>query len=197
MLWQDSGVSVAQLSGKDNRAMKSSRFGLAVLGTVLVAALAVPATAQEIKQLGTFKAWTAWTGNDANGLMCYISAQPDDWSPKEIKGAPVKRSPIHFLVINRKGLGTKNEVQTLVGYPFHPTNPNVSATIDGKSYPMVTEGEAAWLAVEADESAFVDALKAGTKLTVKGTSTKGNDLIDTYSLSGVTAALGEISKACT
>lgn len=176
--------------------MKSSRFGLALLGTVLVAALAVPATAQEIKQLGTFKAWTAWTGNDANGLMCYISAQPDDWAPKEIKGAPVKRSPIHFLVINRKGLGTKNEVQTLVGYPFHPTNANVSATIDGKTYPMVTEGEAAWLAVEADEATFVEAMKAGSKLVVTGTSAKGNKMTDNYDLSGVTAALGEIAKAC-
>ena len=27
-----------------------------------------PATAQEIKQLGTFKTWTAWTGSDANGF---------------------------------------------------------------------------------------------------------------------------------
>lgn len=178
--------------------MTSTRIGLAlVLCGALGAAFAVPAAAQEIKQLGTFKAWTAWTGSDANGVMCYISAEPEEWSPKEVKGAPVKRSPIHFLVINRKGLGTKNEVQTLVGYPFHPSKSNVTATVDGKTYPMVTEGEAAWLAVEADEPAFVEALKAGTKLVVKGTSQKGNNMIDTYNLSGVTAALGEIGKACT
>ena len=61
---------------------------------------------------------------------------------------------------------------------------------------MVTEGEAAWLAVEADEATFVEALKAGTKLVVKGTSQKGNNMSDTYNLSGVTAALGEIGKAC-
>ena len=41
------------------------------------------------------------------------------------------------LIINRKGLGTKNEVQTLVGYPFHPTNANVTATIDGKTYQII------------------------------------------------------------
>jgi hypothetical protein len=173
--------------------MTSSRIGLVLLA---LAALAAPATAQEIKQLGTFKAWTAWSGTDANGPMCYISAVPESWSPQEVKGAPVKRSPIHFLIINRKGLGTKNEVQTLVGYPFHPTNANVTASIDGKAYPMVTEGEAAWLAVEADEPAFVEALKKGSKLVVKGTSTKGNNMTDNYNLSGVTAALGEIAKAC-
>ena len=178
--------------------MTSSRLALAALvaGSVCFALAAAPAGAQEIKQLGTFKAWTAWTGADANGAMCYISAQPEDWSPKEVNGSPVRRSPIHFLVINRKGLGTKNEVQTQVGYPFHPTNATVTATVDGKTFPMVTEGEAAWLAVEADEANFVEALKAGTKLTVNGTSQKGNKMVDSYSLSGVTAALGEINKAC-
>ena len=178
--------------------MTSSRLALTGLlaGSVCFVLAAAPVSAQEIKQLGTFKAWTAWTGSDANGPMCYISASPDDWSPKEVSGSPVRRSPIHFLVINRKGLGTKNEVQTQVGYPFHPTNSSVTASVDGKTFPMVTEGEAAWLAVEADEATFVEALKAGTKLTVNGTSQKGNKMSDSYSLSGVTAALGEIGKAC-
>lgn len=178
--------------------MTSTRIGLTL--AAMVAGLTVmlaPVSAQEIKQLGTFKSWTAWSGSDANGPMCYISSAPESWGPQEVKGAPVKRSPIHFLVINRQGLGTKNEVQTLVGYPFHPTNANVTATIDGKTFPMVTEGEAAWLAVEADEPAFVEALKAGAKLVVKGTSQKGNNMTDTYNLSGVTAALNEIAKACT
>jgi hypothetical protein len=177
--------------------MTSSRLLLAGLAAAcLFGAFAASASAQEIKQLGTFKAWTAWTGTDANGPMCYISATPDDWTPKEVNGAPVRRSPIHFLVINRKGLGTKNEVQTQVGYPFN-ASANVSAAIDGKAFPMVTEGEAAWLAVEADEPTFVEALKAGTKLVVTGISAKGNKMTDNYSLSGVTAALGEIAKACT
>ncbi|MGN6488594.1 MAG: invasion associated locus B family protein [Devosia sp.] len=172
--------------------MTSTRIGLAVLA---LAALVAPVAAQEIKQLGTFSSWTAWSGADGNGPMCYVSAVPESWAPQQVDGAPVKRSPIHFLIINRKGLGTKNEVQTLVGYPFH-SNANVTASIDGKSFPMVTEGEAAWLAVESDEAAFVEAMKAGSKLIVKGTSSKGNSMTDNYSLSGVTAALAEIAKAC-
>jgi hypothetical protein len=178
--------------------MTSPRLAMAgLVAAAVCAALAAPVAAQEIKQLGTFKSWTAWTGADATGAMCYISATPADWSPKEVGGAPVRRSPIHFLIINRKGLGTKNEVQTQVGYPFNTSAANVAATIDGKSFPMVTEGEAAWLAVEADEPTFVEAMKAGSKLIVTGTSAKGNKMTDNYDLSGVTAALGEIAKACT
>jgi hypothetical protein len=177
--------------------MTSSRIGTCIVALLVgLGTAAGPVAAQEIKQLGVFKSWTAWTGSDANGPTCYISSAPESWGPQEVKGAPVKRSPIHFLVINRKGLGTKNEVQTLVGYPFHPSNANVTATIDGKTYPMVTEGEAAWLAVEADEGNFVEGLKAGSKLVIKGTSQKGNAMTDNYNLSGVTAALAEIAKAC-
>lgn len=151
-----------------------------------------PAMAQETTNLGTFKAWTAWKGKDANGDMCYIASQPEKSAPEG-----VKRSQIHFLVIHRKGLGTRNEVQTLIGYPFNTSAANATATVDGKTYPMVTEGEAAWLASAGDEPGFVEALKAGATLVVRGTSQRGTDTVDTYSLSGVTAAMTEIDKACT
>ncbi|HHY51173.1 MAG TPA: hypothetical protein GYA10_15680 [Alphaproteobacteria bacterium] len=172
--------------------MTSLRFGLIGALIVSFALGAAPAIAQQqVQNLGTFKNWTAWKGTDANGEMCYISSQPQTTKPEG-----VKRSPIHFLVIHRKGLGTKNEVQTLIGYPFNTTNSNASATIDGKTYPMVTEGEAAWLASSADEPGFVAALKAGSKLVVRGTSQRGTNTEDTYDLGGVTAAMTEIDKAC-
>lgn len=172
--------------------MTSLRLGLlALFSTFAISAAVGPALAQQAQNLGTFKNWTAWKGTDANGEMCYISSQPQETEPDG-----VKRSPIHFLVIHRKGLGTKNEVQTLIGYPFNTTNSNASATIDGKSYPMVTEGEAAWLASSADEPGFVAALKAGSKLVVRGTSQRGTNTVDTYDLGGVTAAMSEIDKAC-
>jgi len=158
---------------------------------LLVASSCAPVMAQEATQLGTFRDWTAWKGTDANGEMCYISSTPQESAP-----AGVTRSPIHFLIIHRKGLGTKNEVQTLIGYPFNSSSSNASANVDGKAYPMVTEGEAAWLASSQDEAAFVAALKAGTTLTVKGTSQRGTNTVDTYSLGGVTAAMTEIDKAC-
>lgn len=142
-------------------------------------------------QLATFKSWTAWKGKDGTGDVCYISSQPQKSEP-----ANVNRSPIHFLIIHRKGLGTKNEVQTLIGYPFNTSNSNASASIDGKAYPMVTDGEGAWLADTAGEAGFVAAMKAGTNLVVKGTSQRGTVTTDTYSLSGVTAAMTEIDKAC-
>jgi Invasion associated locus B (IalB) protein len=151
---------------------------------------AAPAASATPSPLGTFKAWTAWKGTDANGPICYISSDPSTSLPD---GA--KRDPVHFLVINRKATGTKNEVQTLIGYPFKKDS-KPTATIDSKSYAMVVEGAAAWLASTGDEPGFVAALKSGTKLVVKGTSQRGTETTDTYVLSGVTAALAAADKAC-
>lgn len=166
----------------------SLALGLAV-GAIMC--LSSVAQAQQATELGTFNQWSAWQANDASGVMCYISSQPQRSEP-----AGANRDPIHFLIIHRKGSGTKNEVQTLIGYPFNTTNANASATIDGKAYPMVTEGSAAWLASTGDESGFVQAFKAGSSMVVRGTSQRGTNTVDTYSLSGATAAMNAIDAAC-
>jgi invasion protein IalB len=166
-------------------------FGLAMASTVALAAPAKkPAASAAPKSIGTFTAWTAWTATDSTGLICYVSAEPTSSLPK---GA--NRDPIHFLVVDRKGLGTRNEVQTLMGYPIKQGS-KPTAAIDGRAYPMIPDGSGAWLASAADEPGFVAAMKAGRSLVVKATSTRGTDTTDTYSLSGVTAALDAANKAC-
>ena len=173
-----------------SRSKISARFsGFAVLAMGLALSM-VPVSAAEVENLGTFRFWTAWKGQDANGLMCYVSSQPQKAEPGN-----VNRDPIHFLVINRKGLGTSNEVQTLVGYPLEP-NSTPKVTIDGHQYDMVVEGSAAWLASASDEPGFVSAMKAGSQMVVKARSKRGTNTTDTYSLSGVTAAIEKIQQAC-
>jgi len=163
--------------------------GLAV--SAIMALAPVAASAQQATELGTFNAWTAWQGTDASGEICYISSQPRSSEPGN-----VNRGPIHFLIIHRKGMGTTNEVQTLIGYPYNTTDAKASAAIDGRSYPMVAEGEAAWLASTGDEPGFVAAFRAGSQLVVRGTSQRGTDTVDTYSLSGSAAAMDAIDEAC-
>ena len=200
-----------------------------LIATAVLCAAAAPALAQTApKDLGTFKAWTAWQGADEYGKICFISAAPDDSQPTQVNGKPISRDPPHFLIIHRDkapainpdGTAAKdkngaavfrkvrNEVQTLIGYPMQPTSDSFfhAADIDGKSWPMksipddpataIKDSEAAWLASMEDETKFVAALKNGTKLVVRGTSAKGTKTTDTYSLSGVTAAMAAIDKAC-
>lgn len=123
------------------------------------------------------------------------AVNPDGTAAKDKNGQPLFRK-------------VRDEVQTLMGYPLRPTSDSFFhvASIDGKSWNMksipddpatpIKDNEAAWLASMSDEAGFVAALKSGTKLVVQGTSLKGTQTTDTYSLGGITAALGAIDKAC-
>lgn len=162
--------------------------GKTCLAFVSLALLATPALAET--NLGTFTTWTAWEDSDPNGKICYISAKPSDWQPRN-----VNRDPIHFLVTHQKGSKVHNEVSTIIGYPFNTTI-TATATIDGKSYDMITDKSYAWLAAEANNDLFVAAMKAGSELVMVGTSRRGTRTTDTYSLKGVTAAMAKIDSAC-
>lgn len=171
---------------------RSTRTFLVALGigVALSFSATAGAMAQQVESLGSFRDWTAWKGSDSNGPICYVSSQPQTTAPNN-----VNRDPIHFLIIHRSGLGTKNEAQTLVGYPLE-ANSKPQVTVDGKGYDMVVDGSAAWLASASDEAAFVAGMKAGSTMVVKARSQRGTDTTDTYSLSGVTAAMNVIDEAC-
>lgn len=179
------GVALAATGAEAATAKKPAASNA---GAAASASAAAPSGAPS--NIGTFNAWTAWTAKDSTGLICYVSSEPTSSLPKG-----VNRDPVHFLVVDRKGLGTRNEVQTLIGYPIRKGS-KPSAAIDGKSYPMIPDGSGAWLASAADEPGFVAAMKAGRSLVVKGTSERGTDTTDTYSLAGATAALDAANKAC-
>lgn len=171
---------------------KTSKRAKGLFAGVLIAAqfMAGAALAQNAENLGTFSFWTAWKSTDADGVICFISSQPQDAQPSNLN-----RDDIHFIVIQRKGLGVKNEVQTIVGYPLKAgSTPTVA--IDGKSYPMVIDGSAAWLASNADGTPFVDDLKRGSEMIVTATSHRDNTTTDTYSLKGTTAATDAADKGC-
>lgn len=182
------------VSSKRKGLAMTSRIGWTLsrvlAGAVAAAGLGLYAGgAMAATSLGVFDNWTAWTDNDGSGKICYISATPQRSEPTN-----VNRGAIHFLVTIRPT--NRNEVATIVGYPIHETNPNASASVDGRSYPMVTQGESAWLASIEDEPGFVGAMRAGATLVVRATSQRGTNTVDTYSLVGVTAALNRAAEEC-
>jgi hypothetical protein len=166
----------------------SLAFGLAVAA---VMALAPAAQAQQATELGTFNAWSAYQATDQSGVLCFIISEPQKSEP-----AGANRDPIKFMIVHRKGLGSKNEAQTHIGYPYNSTDAQASVSIDGKTYTMAAQGSTAWLASTADEPGFVAAFKAGNQMVVRGTSQRGTNTVDTYSLSGATAAVNAIDAAC-
>lgn len=148
------------------------------------------AQAQDPTPLGEFKDWAAYTYKTTGGKVCYVVSQPKASDPKN-----AKRDPIFFLVTHRPGQGVRNEVSTIIGYPFKK-EAIVKVTVDKAAFDLFTNGDGAWADTSAKDKQIVAALRKGQSLSVKGTSLRGTATTDTYSLDGVAAALGAIDTAC-
>jgi hypothetical protein len=61
---------------------------------------------------------------------------------------------------------------------------------------LFTSGDGAWADSADRDRAIVEAMKAGSSMRLKGTSWRGTETTDRYSLSGVTAALEKIDAEC-
>lgn len=166
----------------------------AACAAVAAAAVPVPlAAAQDAPQvMGEFEAWRAMKANRSEGLVCYVMASPQETEPKN-----VKRDPIFFLVSNFPGAGVKGEPQIVIGYPFQDGS-KATVEIGGDKFAFETQNSgtdgAAWLPDRATEQKLVAAMRDGSNMTVRGTSRRGTNTKDTYSLRGISAALDAIEN---
>ncbi len=165
------------------------RATLAVtLISLMSGSLKAESTAPE--QLGVFEDWAAYTYNAADSKVCYVSSSPKGSEPRN-----VKRDPAFFLVTHMPGRKVKGEISTIIGYPFKKET-SAELTIDDARFTLFTNADGAWADTPATEKQIVAAMKAGTVLKLKGTSWRGTQTIDSYSLNGISAALAAIDKAC-
>lgn len=153
---------------------------------------AVPATAAT--SIGTFRQWGAYTSTDGGGKMCFVASQPQNssYQPNNV----ASRDPVFFMVTSIPTKNIRNEASTIIGYPF-ADNVKVTVEIDGAgSFTMFTDKDSAWIENPTQESALIAAMQKGNRMTVVGKSRRGTVTTDTYSLSGITAALDAIAKEC-
>lgn len=160
------------------------------LSALIAGLAATPALAQSSTPLGQFKDWSAWSYAGSKGKVCYIFAEPQEKLPGSLD-----HGDISFFVRTSPGEDIAQEANFVVGYPFKDDS-MVEVDIDGKAFQMFTQGDSAWLVNASEEDELLGAMKAGSSMTVTGTSRRGNRTTYKYSLSGVTAASGKIKSEC-
>ncbi|MQX35947.1 invasion associated locus B family protein [Roseospira navarrensis] len=163
---------------------------LAVLAGIAMAMVMPPAQAQEVKTIGKFRDWTAYTHDEGGNTVCYVATRPT-----EEEGNYTRRDEVFAIVSHRPAEGARNVVSFIAGYEFKDGS-EVSVSVDGRrDFTLFTHGDAAW-AYDEDDAKLVDAMKAGSQMVVKGTSSRGTLTTDSYSLMGFTNAHSAISSAC-
>ena len=165
------------------------RFALSGLAAAALAA-SVPAMGQD-SSLGRHRDWYAAAFVEDGTQVCYMVS-----GPTRSEGDYTRRGKTYIQVTRRGGGGGGDVVSIEAGYP-HREGGEVELRIDdGEPWTLFTRGETAWAYSDADDKALVAAMAAGTRMVVKGTSARGTDTVDAYSLLGFTAARRAISEAC-
>jgi len=160
----------------------------AMTGAALLA-MAGTSFAQSPEQIGKSGSWSAMKFDESGSAACYILSEP---SRKE--GNYTRRGDVYVLVTHRPAQNSFGIVSFTAGYDFKP-NSSVEVEIDGQGFTLYTQGNTAW-AQEDDDARLVAAMKTGKTMIVRGTSTRGTDTVDTYSLTGFGKALETIDATC-
>ena len=142
--------------------------------------------------LGTYGDWGAYTGNSSGRKVCFALAKP---SSTQTQPPNRPRDPSYLFVSTRPTENVRNEVSIIIGYGFKP-NSEASVEIGGNKFSMYTQNDGAWIKNAAEEARMVEAMRKTGELVVKGTSARGTQSTDKYSLKGLAQALDRTAQEC-
>ena len=161
--------------------------GFALAATVVIAD--TPAHAQEAKLIGAFGDWEAYIRGGKDDRFCYIVSKPKEATLRS------RRGDIFLLVWHRPAKKEFDVVQVDSGYDYKKDS-EVEVKVGGDEWRLFTRDGNAWTYKGDDDANIVKAMRKGSRLVVKGTSSRNNPTTDSYSLKGVTAAHRAMDKAC-
>ena len=157
-----------------------------VSGLMLIAG-AGSALAQSAQKMGQHGQWGTYSYQATNGKVCYVLTVPTDKQPPTLD-----HGDMFFFVSQRPGQAVSYEPQFIAGYNMKEGS-KVSVTIDNKKFSMFTKGKSAWVENAAEEPLLIAAMKGGSEMKVQAQSGKGNATNYSFSLKGISAALGSIA----
>jgi invasion protein IalB len=156
---------------------------------VIQIALAGPASAQNPKPIGSYGDWQALTFEENGKSGCYVITEP---ARKE--GQYTSRGQVYALVTHRPTDKKLNVFTIISGYTYKE-GADAVLQIGDEKFTLFTQEGMAW-ADDEDDARIVEALKKGTDMVVHGTSARGTETVDTYSLKGFAKAYAAIGDAC-
>lgn len=165
------------------------RIASAIFAAAVVLA-ASPAYAQTAKLLDTFRDWQVFVHEANDEKVCFAASPPQQKQP-----AGVNRGSVFLYLTTWKKDDVSNEVSIKVGYTFKPESVPV-VTVGSETFELYAKDDKAFMRDPAEERKLIDAMRRGSSLTMTGLSSRGTKTEDTYSLYGLTAALGQVEKAC-
>ncbi len=148
------------------------------------------ASAAEPRLLGTYGEWSAYVFVEEGNKVCYMASQP-----KKAEGNYKRRGEIFALITHRPTEGTKNVFSYITGYSYKPTS-DATVKIDSERFTLFTQDDMAWAPDPDTDNNLAMAIRKGSNMVVKGTSSRGTVTTDTFSLNGSGGAHDATLQEC-
>ena len=144
----------------------------------------------EPRLLAKYGDWSAYMFIENGSKVCYMISQP-----KTAQGNYSKRGKIYALITHRPAEGSRDVFSYITGYSYKAGS-DASLEVDGTSYTLFTQDETAWAPDAESDRAVSRVIRDGSRMVVKGTSSRGTETTDTFSLKGSSKAYKRISDEC-
>lgn len=161
-----------------------------LIALLAVSTLTTTASAQQVRLLNESRAWSSYGANDGAGKVCFAMSKPQSVSP-----TPDGYTQAYLYITNRPAENVASEFNLVAGFTFQPDSV-ATVSVGGQSFNLFTQNDAAWLDDAAQSATLASAIRAGSSLTVEGTTAAGIKVTQTYSLAGATAAQQSIEGDC-
>jgi hypothetical protein len=142
--------------------------------------------------LGQYGDWGAYWAPSGANKVCFVLAKP---AATQTSPPNRPRNPIYFFVASRPAENVRNEVSVMIGYPFK-SGADAMVEVGTAKFAMNTQSDGAWIKNVAEEARLIEIMRKGSDLTVTGTSSKGTQSVDRYSLKGLGQALDRTLQEC-
>jgi len=160
-----------------------------IIALLVMPVLGVAASAQTPEFLGTHRDWNVYAFTEDSQKICYMASEPT----KQEGNYTRRGSPA--VLVTRRPNPRVDEVSVQPGYSYLEGS-EVEVEVGNRKFALFTRGEHAWTKSEEEDQALIEAMKRGSDMTVRGTSTRNTFSLDTYSLLGFTAAYQAMVAAC-
>ena len=157
---------------------------------IAVAGAAPPSVAKKPTDLGGNGKWAAYTFVDGKNKVCYMAS-----APVKQQGKYKKRGQPYALITNRIAPESRAEVNFVAGYTFKKDAP-VKVTVGNQTFQLFSTEGRAWSPNAQADAKLVKSMIRGSRMVVRGVSSRGTKTTDSYSLSGFTATKKLIDRAC-
>lgn len=149
-----------------------------------------PAHAQDVSKLATMVDWSLYTDAASPHLFCFITSTPKSSEPSDAK----RDAPRIYISAWPKD-GVKGELSVRLGFAAKK-DAEVTAAVGTQSFRLFASGERAFVEDATAELKLLEAMRKGARLAVSATTSSGTAITDSYSLSGLGQAMGELQSTC-